>query len=76
MSETVIRRLALAASCLALAILWCWLLPMLSRAELVRQQIQRSEQLGINPAAIYYTDVFEHPVNNTEVDTDAIDHCR
>lgn len=37
---------------------WGWALPRLARHDSIRQHIDHSERFGINPGAIYYTDIF------------------
>lgn len=56
---------SLLAILLAIAGTWGWLLPRLGRTDAISQRIERSRQLGINPAAIYYTDVFLTPTGQT-----------
>lgn len=41
-----------------IAILWGWALPRIARTPTIRDGIEQSRRYGINPAAIYYTDVF------------------
>lgn len=41
-----------------IAIMWGWALPRLARTPTIRDGIELSHRYGINPAAIYYTDVF------------------
>ncbi|XZE21711.1 hypothetical protein SH449x_001616 [Pirellulaceae bacterium SH449] len=38
--------------------IWCGVLPIVARWDIVRARTDRFEEAGINPAAIYYTD---HP---------------
>jgi hypothetical protein len=40
------------------AVVWCGLLPIVASWEVVKARTDRFEEVGINPAAIYYTD---HP---------------
>jgi len=49
----------LVAIVLITASVWGWLLPMLGNVESMRVRIESTERRGINPAAIYYTDVFD-----------------
>ncbi len=44
----------------AVAVLWGWgwALPRLAKHDSIRQQINHAERFGINPGALYYTDVF------------------
>jgi hypothetical protein len=41
--------------------LWGWLLPWVGTWPATRQTIENTERLGINPSAIYYTDIFRFP---------------
>lgn len=41
-----------------IAIMWGWALPRIARTPTIRDGIEQSRRYGINPAAIYYTDVF------------------
>jgi len=49
----------LLAILLATASVWGWILPMIGNVESMRFRIESTERRGINPAAIYYTDVFD-----------------
>jgi HAMP domain-containing protein len=55
------HRIGLLLILLTITVTWGWLLPRLSRTGVIRQRIDRTDRLGINPAAIYYTDVFVAP---------------
>ncbi|TVP99494.1 MAG: hypothetical protein EA381_09510 [Planctomycetaceae bacterium] len=55
------HRVGLLLILFAITVTWGWLLPRLSRTDVIRQRIDRTDRLGINPAAIYYTDVFVAP---------------
>lgn len=48
----------LATLIMIIAIIWGWALPRLARTPTIRDSIEQSRRHGINPAAIYYTDVF------------------
>lgn len=58
MNERTFRRLLLLAICLVMVLTWGWVLPRVGRLAGVRSRIDQAQRLGINPAAIYYTDVF------------------
>lgn len=51
-------QLALVLVVAACAVVWCGVLPIVARWEVVRARTDRFEEAGINPSAIYYTD---HP---------------
>jgi hypothetical protein len=50
-------RTCLLATLAALAFVWLVLLPWLSRQPAVREHIHTQERQGINPSALYYTDL-------------------
>lgn len=66
MSDRTHRRLLLLAISLAMLMIWGWVLPWVGQLSEVRSRIDRSQRLGINPAAIYYTDVFLTPSGPTQ----------
>jgi len=50
--------------CLMLCVLmivsvWGWVLPTIGNAPTIRRSIENTQRMGINPAAIFYTDVYE-----------------
>jgi hypothetical protein len=51
-------RVLFATLIMIIAIVWGWALPRLARTPTIRDGIEQSRRYGINPAAIYYTDVF------------------
>lgn len=65
MNERTFRRLILLAITLALVLTWGWVLPRVGRLTGVRNHIDRAQRMGINPGAIYYTDVFLPPSDPT-----------
>ena len=52
-------RTRLAAACVLGAVVWLIVLPWLAQQEIVRERIRRNEQAGIDPTAMFYTDL-EH----------------
>ena len=50
-------RVRLALICIAIACVWCWLLPRLAQTDTVRKRSNWLEERGIDPAAMYYTDL-------------------
>jgi hypothetical protein len=42
-----------------IVLVWGWVLPTIGSHTSVRESITRTDRLGINPAAIFYTDVFQ-----------------
>ncbi|MEI6505825.1 MAG: hypothetical protein WCO90_08115 [Planctomycetota bacterium] len=44
------------------AAVWCGMLPMLRRLDFVALHIERMEAGGVNPAAMYYTELDRLPV--------------
>lgn len=44
---------------------WCGLLPMLQRLDSVARHVERMEARGVNPAAMYYTELERLPVRPT-----------
>jgi hypothetical protein len=52
-----------AAIVLVIVSVWGWVLPMIGNSPTIRTSIETTERLGINPAAIFYTDVFEAKEN-------------
>jgi hypothetical protein len=38
---------------------WGWVLPLIGNAPTIRRSIDNAERMGINPAAVFYTDVYE-----------------
>lgn len=38
---------------------WGWVLPMIGNSPTIRQSIDNTQRMGINPAAVFYTDVYE-----------------
>ena len=56
----------LSAIVLVIVSVWGWVLPMIGNAPTIRTSIERNERLGINPAAIFYTDVFEAKENRDQ----------
>lgn len=38
---------------------WGWALPTIGNAPTIRRSIENTQRMGINPAAIFYTDVYE-----------------
>ncbi len=38
---------------------WGWVLPKIGNAPTIRRSIDSTQRMGINPAAIFYTDVYE-----------------
>jgi hypothetical protein len=55
----------LAACSFGIVALWGWLLPAIGSRSGVRHSIEWTEKLGINPSAIFYTDVFQSPAVGT-----------
>jgi len=53
----------LAAIVLVIFFVWGWVLPLIGNTPTIRTSIETTERLGINPAAIFYTDVFEAKEN-------------
>jgi len=53
----------LAAIVLVILSVWGWVLPMIGNTPTIRSSIETTERLGINPAAIFYTDVFKAKEN-------------
>lgn len=51
------RQLLLWLNLTLLAILWCGVLPYLAQQPSLRAAIERQYQRGINPTALYYTDL-------------------
>jgi hypothetical protein len=52
------RRYASFGGCiLAMIVLWGWVLPMLGETDAVQQRNRWLEAKGIDPAAMYYTDL-------------------
>ncbi len=49
----------LAACLVGMALLWGWLLPAIGQRAAVRESIELMNRRGINPGAIFYTDVFQ-----------------
>ena len=60
MSVNPWRRLA--AVLVAIGVIWCGLLPQLLRCAGVAGHVARMEERGINPAAMYYTELDRLPV--------------
>jgi hypothetical protein len=52
----------LAALLVAIGVIWCGLLPQLLRCAGVAGHVARMEERGINPAAMYYTELERLPV--------------
>jgi hypothetical protein len=50
---------ALSAFVAAVLSVWGWVLPMIGNAPTIRRSIDNAERMGINPAAVFYTDVYE-----------------
>lgn len=65
MSERIFRRLLLLTISLTMLMIWGWVLPRIGRLTEVRSRIDQSQRMGINPGAIYYTDVFLPPSGPT-----------
>ncbi len=65
MSEQNFRRWLLLTIALAMLMIWGWVLPWVGQLTEVRSRIDQSQRMGINPAAIYYTDVFLPPSGPT-----------
>lgn len=38
---------------------WGWVLPTIGNVPTIRRSIDNTQRMGINPAAIFYTDVYE-----------------
>ncbi len=38
---------------------WGWGLPMIGNSPTIRRSIDNTQRMGINPAAVFYTDVYE-----------------
>ncbi len=53
--------LRLAACCVGIVAIWGWLLPAIGSHADVRASIERMNARGINPGAIFYTDVYQSP---------------
>jgi hypothetical protein len=53
----------LAAILITAIAFWGWLFPWISTWPATRQRIENTERLGINPSAIYYTDIFRYPAD-------------
>ena len=54
------RRIASFAACtLFVAIVWLGLLPLVARQPPVRRHIERLDDRGIDPSAMFYTEVYE-----------------
>lgn len=51
--------LALSAFVAAILSVWGWVLPMISDVPTIRKSIDETQRMGINPAAVFYTDVYE-----------------
>lgn len=49
----------LSAIVLVIFSVWGWVLPMIGNSPTIRRSIDNTDRLGINPAAIFYTDVYE-----------------
>ena len=49
--------LSLALSSLGITLLWCIVLPWLSARPLVRERLEFLEQRGIDPSAMFYTEL-------------------
>lgn len=58
----------LAAVLVAVGTIWCGLLPQLLRCAGVARHVARMEERGINPAAMYYTELERLPVRPGWVD--------
>ncbi len=58
-SSQVSSRIQLALMVLVMLCVWCGLLPAIGRTRVVKQWIEPLRQQGINPAALYYTEVFD-----------------
>ncbi len=53
--------LQLTACCVGIVAIWGWLLPAIGSRTDVRASIERMNARGINPGAIFYTDVYQSP---------------
>ena len=51
------RRMALAGCIIAIAVIWCVLLPWVSSRPVVRKRLDFLDQKGIDPSAMYYTEL-------------------
>lgn len=51
------RWAAFAAAAAALTIIWGIVLPRLAETSVMRKMIQRNERLGIDPSAMFYSDL-------------------
>ena len=51
----------LAAILITAIVIWGWLLPWVGTWPATRQTLENTERLGINPSAVYYTDIFRFP---------------
>ncbi|HBJ38004.1 MAG TPA: hypothetical protein DDZ51_25255 [Planctomycetaceae bacterium] len=51
--------IGLSATVLVIVSVWGWVLPMVGNRPTIRQSIENTQRLGINPAAVFYTDVYE-----------------
>jgi hypothetical protein len=49
----------LSAAVVVILSVWGWVLPTIGNAPTIRRSIDHTQQMGINPAAIFYTDVYE-----------------
>ncbi len=46
-----------ASATLLVAVVWCWLLPWLSERPTVRERLRFLDERGIDPSAMYYTEL-------------------
>lgn len=51
----------LAAILITAIAIWGWLFPWVGTWPTTRRTLENTERLGINPSAIYYTDIFRSP---------------
>ncbi len=49
----------LTAAIIVILSVWGWALPMIGNVQTIRRSIDNTQRMGINPAAIFYTDVYE-----------------
>ena len=59
---SIAPRRRLAAVLVAIVVIWCGLLPQLLRCDGVAGHVARMEERGINPAAMYYTELDRLPL--------------
>jgi len=57
----------LAAIVITAIVLWGWLFPWVGTWPTTVRRIENTDRLGINPSAIYYTDLFRSPADFPEV---------